>query len=168
MEGGSQENNIFIRLYFRNMKQINRKFKVDDPNLRLLNFISLDLDLKMQKIDRLTENDIEFLLQSLELMPRPALHFPLMRIHSRPRSAHAPTGGALNSLLHANLQQRCGPLGPSPGATARIHLPPTALDVRQLPGVLTDLPLATLLGSASGSASASGSTCAGIINNWTY
>jgi len=43
------------------MKQINKKFRVEDPHMRMLNFIYLDLELNMQKIDKLSADDIELL-----------------------------------------------------------------------------------------------------------
>lgn len=56
---GKQSNTI--RLYFRNLKQLYRTFRLEEPNLRYLNFIYLDLDLKMTRVETLTSDDIELL-----------------------------------------------------------------------------------------------------------
>lgn len=64
LEGGAAEperSSKLIRLYFRNMKHINKKFRVEDPEMRQLNFIYLDLDLKMEKVERLSPEDIDLL-----------------------------------------------------------------------------------------------------------
>lgn len=46
------------------MKHINRRFKVDDPVLRQLNFIMVDLDLQLEKVETQSAEDFE-LLQAL-------------------------------------------------------------------------------------------------------
>jgi hypothetical protein len=43
------------------LKQIFRAFKVDDPNLRYLNYIFVDIDLKIEKIEILSNDDVELL-----------------------------------------------------------------------------------------------------------
>lgn len=65
-----------IRLYFRNMKHINRRFRVDEPNLRQLNFIMVDLDLKMEKVETLTAEDVE-LLKALQAEKQDLMRMPI-------------------------------------------------------------------------------------------
>ena len=43
------------------MRQLNKKFKLDEPNLRKLNFIALDLELKMEKVTKLSDEDCDLL-----------------------------------------------------------------------------------------------------------
>lgn len=62
MEGGEdQPERKVIRVYFRNMRQLNKKFKLEDHNLRHLNFVALDLELSFVKIENMSEEDAHLL-----------------------------------------------------------------------------------------------------------
>lgn len=58
------------------MKLINRRFRVDDPNLKTLNFIMVDLDLKMEKVEALTADDVH-LLQALQAEKEDLMRMPI-------------------------------------------------------------------------------------------
>jgi len=47
------------------MKQLNKKFKLDDNTLRQLNFVALDLELSFVKIENMSEPDAH-LLQDIQ------------------------------------------------------------------------------------------------------
>jgi len=47
------------------MKQLNKKFKLEDNTLRQLNFVALDLELSFVKIENMSEADAH-LLQDIQ------------------------------------------------------------------------------------------------------
>jgi hypothetical protein len=80
-----------IRLYFRNMKQIYRTFKVNDKNIRQLNYIYIDLDVKINKVETLSTDDIE-LLKALQAEKQDSMSSPEKAKNNRSQNVQKNAG----------------------------------------------------------------------------